>query len=243
MKKLFTLIGALLLWQAMAVAQNYLHISSGESTEVVPMAELDSVTVRDANFYGGAWEYLGTGTYTYTQFVSGVVPDHSIYVRDANDEGTHKQYQVRNWYLGNPLVIDYDEATGDCWVEPQFTGYVHSSYGNVWVAETNLYAASHGQDFNEGHSSFDSATGLFQLHLIYYVDAGVFGYGYETLQLDGATRAPSRNREVQPVKLEAKPLVITSKATGKRVPLTLTKPAAPKGSEQLKMNTGNEIVK
>ena len=45
MKKLFTLIGALLLWQAMAVAQNYLHISSGESTEVVPMAELDSVTV------------------------------------------------------------------------------------------------------------------------------------------------------------------------------------------------------
>ena len=243
MKKIFTLIGALLLWQAMAVAQNYLHISSGESTEVVPMAELDSVTVRDANFYEGAWWYLGTGAYTYTQFVSGIHEDRPIYTRNVNDEGTHKQYQVRNWYFGNSLVIDYDEATGDCWVEPQFTGYVHSSYGNVWVAETSLYAASHGQDFNEGHSSFDPATGLFQLHLIYYVDAGYFGYGYETLQLDGATRAPSRNREVQPVKLEAKPLVITSKATGKRVPLTLTKPAAPKGSEQLKMNTGNEIVK
>ena len=239
MKKLFTLIGALLLWQAMAVAQNYLHISSGESTEVVPMAELDSVTVRDANFYGSAWGYLGTGTYTYAQFVSGVVPGHSIYVRNANDGGTHKQYQVRDWYLGNPLVIDYDEATGDCWVEPQFTGFVHSSYGNVWVAEADIY-------FGEptgGHSSFDPATGLFQLHVVYYVDAGFFGYGYETLQLDGVTRAPSRDREVQPVKLEAKPLVITSKATGKRVPLTLTKPAAPKGSEQLKMNTGNEIVK
>ena len=239
MKKLFTLIGALLLWQAMAVAQNYLHISSGESTEVVPMAELDSVTVRDANFYGSAWGYLGTGTYTYTQFVSGVVPGHSIYVRDANDGGTHKQYQVRDWYLGNPLVIDYDEATGDCWVEPQFTGYVHSNYGNVWVAEADI----HFGEPTGGHSSFDPATGLFQLHVVYYVDAGYFGYGYETLQLDGVTRAPSRNREVQPVKLEAKPLIITSKATGKRVPLTLTKPAASKGSEQLKMNTGNEIVK
>jgi hypothetical protein len=243
MKKLFTLIGALLLWQAMAVAQNYLHISSGESTEVVPMAELDSVTVRDANFYGSAWWYLGTGTYTYTQYVSGIHEDRPIYTRNANDEGTHKQYQVRDWYFGNPLVIDYDEATDSCWVEPQFTGYVHSSYGNLWVAETSLYAASLGQDFNEGHSSFDPATGLFQLHVVYYVDAGVFGYGYETLQLDGATRAPSRNREVQPVKLEAKPLVITSKATGKRVPLTLTKPAAPKGSERMKMSTGNEIVK
>jgi hypothetical protein len=243
MKKLFTLIGALLLWQAMAVAQNYLHISSGESTEVVPMAELDSVTVRDANFYGSAWWYLGTGTYTYTQYVSGIHEDRPIYTRNANDEGTHKQYQVRDWYFGNPLVIDYDEATGDCWVEPQFTGYVHSSYGNLWVAEADLYAASHGKNFNEGHSSFDPATGLFQLYLIYYVDAGYFGYGYETLQLDGVTRAPSRNREVQPVKLEAKPLVITSKATGKRVPLTLTKPAAPKGSEQLKMHTSNEIVK
>lgn len=243
MKKLFTLIGALLLWQAMAVAQNYLHISSGESTEVVPMAELDSVTVRDANFYRGAWRYLGTGAYTYTQFVSGIDEGCPIYTRNVNEEGTHKQYQVRDWYLGNPLVIDYDEATDSCWVEPQFTGYVHANYGNVWVAETSLYAASHGQDFNEEHSSFDPATGLFQLHLIYYVDAGYFGYGYETLQLDGATRAPSRNREVQPVKLEAKPLVITSKATGKRVPLTLTKPAAPKGSERMKMSTGNEIVK
>ena len=124
-------------------------------------------------------------------------------------------------------------------MEPQFTGFVHSSYGNVWVAEADI----HFGEPTGGHSSFDPATGLFQLHVVYYVDAGFFGYGYETLQLDGVTRAPSRDREVQPVKLEAKPLVITSKATGKRVPLTLTKPAAPKGSEQLKMNTGNEIVK
>mgnify|MGYP003294499454 CR=1 FL=1 len=51
MKKLFTLIGALLLWQSVAVAQNYLHIWTGDTTKIVPMAQLDSVTVRDAEFY------------------------------------------------------------------------------------------------------------------------------------------------------------------------------------------------
>ena len=51
MKKLLSLIGALLLWQSVAVAQNYLHITSGDSTKIVRMAELDSVTVRDAEFY------------------------------------------------------------------------------------------------------------------------------------------------------------------------------------------------
>ena len=51
MKKLFTLIGALLLWQSVAVAQNELHIWTGDTTKIVRLAELDSVTVRDAEFY------------------------------------------------------------------------------------------------------------------------------------------------------------------------------------------------
>jgi hypothetical protein len=48
MKKLFTLIGALLLWQSVAVAQNELHIWTGDTTKIVRLAVLDSVTVRDA---------------------------------------------------------------------------------------------------------------------------------------------------------------------------------------------------
>lgn len=51
MRKLFTLIGALLLWHTAAVAQNYLHIWTGDTTKIVRLAELDSVTVRDAEFY------------------------------------------------------------------------------------------------------------------------------------------------------------------------------------------------
>lgn len=51
MRKIFTLMGALLLWHTVAVAQNYLHIFTGDTTQIVRLAELDSVTIRDANFY------------------------------------------------------------------------------------------------------------------------------------------------------------------------------------------------
>lgn len=51
MKKLFILMSALLLWQTIAVAQNYLHVTTSGSTFEVRAAELDSVTVRDMAFY------------------------------------------------------------------------------------------------------------------------------------------------------------------------------------------------
>ncbi len=51
MEKVLPLLAAMLLWSAETVAQNYLHIWTGESTEVVPMADLDSITIRDTKFY------------------------------------------------------------------------------------------------------------------------------------------------------------------------------------------------
>lgn len=63
MRKLFTLIGALLLWHTAAVAQNYLHIWTGDTTKIVRLAELDSVTIRDRVFYGYDWVSLGVGLY------------------------------------------------------------------------------------------------------------------------------------------------------------------------------------
>lgn len=66
MKKLFTLISALLLWQATVVAQNYLHITSGDSTKMVRMSDLDSVTVRPKDFYRMSIHTLNGTRYTNT---------------------------------------------------------------------------------------------------------------------------------------------------------------------------------
>lgn len=245
MKKLFTLIGALLLWQSMAVAQNFLHISSGDSAKlVVRTADLDSVTVRDANFYKGAWAYYSEGVYTFNVYWSGQ-DGYSIYRRDVNDDGQQWQYQVRGWYPGNPLVIDYDASTNQCCVQPQYIGYVHSSYGDMYVADVEYYRENINPNCkaDPGVSTFDPNTGLFELYVVYYVSAGYFGAGYEYLQLD-AQAAPARKREVKNGKLELEtlPLTLTSKATGKRVPLTISKPTGNLGSEQLKMMPENDVV-
>ena len=64
MKKLFTLLIVMLLWQSAAVAQSFLQIITPEGTTEIPMAELDSVTIRDVNFYGEKWKRLGQGYYT-----------------------------------------------------------------------------------------------------------------------------------------------------------------------------------
>ena len=190
MRKLFTLIGALLLWQTVAVAQNYLYITSGDSTKIVLMDELDSVTVRDKVYYGGEWEYLTTGTYTYTVLVEGALEGHHVYVKDLNADGTLRQYQVSDWYFGAPLIIDYDASTHRCHVQPQATGYVHDTYGMIMIADCATYTG------DESYlSAFDEETGLFQLFVVYYVDAGNFGHNYEYLQLDKQSRVQARNHK------------------------------------------------
>ena len=170
MKKLLSLIGALLLWQSVAVAQNYLHITSGDSTKIVRMAELDSVTVRDAEFYDP--KYLCEGTYS-DSFFTGVPQTVSVYVQG-------NQYIAKGALVGNDLTIDCNPTTGACVVKEQFSGYNHPTYGIIRVYGNGIYEAS---------------AQLFTLELNYIVDAGTFGSYIETLQLGNSTRATANNHK------------------------------------------------
>lgn len=185
MKKLFTLMGALLLWQSVAVAQNYLHIWTGDSTKIVPMAELDSVTVRDAEFY--APKYLCEGTYS-DAFFTGTPQTVSVYVFGS-------QYIAKGALYGNDLTIDCDPLTGACTVKEQYTGYNHPNYGVIRAL---------------GQGTYDASAQLFTLGLEYIVDAGSFGYYTETLQLEVSTRAAApacKANPVEPAQLKAAKLL------------------------------------
>lgn len=166
MKKLFTLMGALLLWQTVAMAQNFLHIWTGDSTKIVPMAQLDSVTVRDVEFYSP--KYLCEGTYS-DSFFTGTPQTVSVYVFGD-------QYIAKGALYGNDLTIGCDPLTGACTVKEQYSGYNHPDYGVI---------RAHGQ------GSYDASAQLFTLKLEYIVNAGSFGTYTETLQLEGGTRAPA----------------------------------------------------
>ena len=198
MKKIFTLFGALLLWQSVAVAQNYLHISSGDSVKKVRVAELDSVTIRDKYFYGYDWEYLTMGTYTFTEVLSGSSTT-PIYKRQMSKDGTKWLFKLENFAReGRGLVISYDSSTGRCHIQPQAIGYTYGDYGAIMIADCATYTGDEEDDL----STFNEETGLFELYVIYYVEAGYLNYGYEYLQLDMEANAPARERGIQEVKFD-----------------------------------------
>ena len=215
MKRLFTLISALLLCQLMVVAQNFLHVYSGDTRLAeVPTAELDSVTVRDTEFYNEGWVYVGKGTYEFTQAFTGT-SSSTVYKRQVS-EGKW-QYKFENWLVQDfDLIIDYDASTGRCHVQPQATGYNHDSYGMIMAADGATYT---GEEENYP-SYFVENNNTFEIFMVYYVDAGTFGYGYEYLLLEETSAAPARERKldvtIEMNTLHKKPVQSIRKATSRR---------------------------
>lgn len=170
MKKLFTLLGALLLWQTMAVAQSYLHISQGDSITAVPIAQLDSVTVRQTEFYEPV--YMCGGVF-YDTFFENNSFEVSVYTLGdkliVKDAGLYEGFTFTNNRSSEVFAV-----------EEQRTQYNHPSYGIIRVRGNGIY-----------NSSEDS----FYFDLEYIVDAGSYGTYLVTLQLNRAMTAPVRDHK------------------------------------------------
>lgn len=189
MKKLFTLLGALLLGQAMAVAQNYLHISQGDSAIAVPIAQLDSVTVRQTEFYEPLY------------LCQGVFYDSFFY---------NNSFEVSVYTLGDKLIVkDADVYEGFTFtnnrsseifvVEEQKTSYNHSAYGIIRVL---------------GNGTYSPSDDSFYFDLQYIVDAGSFGTYPVVLQLNRSIAAPVRDRNGEGVPKATSELKATLQAKG-----------------------------
>ena len=132
-------------------------------------------------------EPTGTvGTYTYSQFWEGDDPDLALLI-NPNYANT---YAIGNWGAGIEMGFTWDKETNKCFVKDQFTGYTHSTYGEVWVDELGDYTGSFDGDFYQSY--YDPETETFHFNVIYYVSAGYFGYGEETFKLGAAAGANGR---------------------------------------------------
>ncbi len=133
-----------------------------------------TVVAEEYTTSGLAPELLGTGTYTYTCMLNLVDPGYSFY-KDPNYKDT---YKIANWFYGVDFTFTWD---GDSIVKvaDQFSGYVHAQYGNVNVMELSDYA---GKEMSPSY--YDADTKTFYFGVIYYIDGGYFGMGYETFTLD-----------------------------------------------------------
>jgi len=145
---------------------------------------------------------VGTGTYTYEQMWSGDDPEREVYFRQNTVDPTQGEFKICGIYYGVdvvfPAVWSEDYQIWMITVPETFTGYTHSSYGDVYVTDyvnywKNVRADSEAQDLNYDPADEDNGypnyynpeTGTFALCLVFYVDAGYFGAGYEYCQMDG----------------------------------------------------------
>lgn len=139
------------------------------------------------------WELYnsaGTCTFTYSQFLSGPDEGLGFYVRRNTITPSKMQFMVENCLYGVDLIFDYDAETGHVTCAPQYVGYTHSTYGQVFVTDDANYWLNIREkpDTKVDYGTFDEETGVLEPCLVYYVSAGYFGDGYETIILDGYNR-------------------------------------------------------
>ena len=139
------------------------------------------------------WELYksaGTCTFIYSQFFQGPDEGLGFYVRRNTINPSKMQFMVENCLYGVDLILDYDAETGYVTCAPQYIGYTHSDYGRVFVTDDANYWLNIKEqpDTKVDYGTFDEETGVLEPCLVYYVEAGRFGDGYETIILDGYNR-------------------------------------------------------
>jgi len=182
--------------QAMG-ADVYAHINASKSTFSKDKIVLNITYTNEAGdiTYGtvnetlehATWTAIATGTYSYSQMLEGDEPGMTLYQKDQDKT----QYKITKWFdmsddgTGGVDFCFSMDSKGKITVKDQFTGYVHSSYGEVWVTEYADY-------FGQGDQSYYE-DGVYNFDIAYYVSAGYFGAGFETFTVNaaaGAKKAP-----------------------------------------------------
>ncbi len=130
------------------------------------------------------WNSTGTADYYYSGFFfSGDDPDLPFLYRQSVTSPNNYQLKVQKWGYGVELIMNYDSSTGEVYVPETFTGYVHPTYGNIYIADFTNYSAQAPKGY------FDTQKGIIALSVYYYDAEGPWNAGYEYLYIDGYVRA------------------------------------------------------
>lgn len=146
------------------------------------------------NFTKGAkveetWTALYTGTYTYTVFFGSPEEpgtDEGLVLYRSDLDPT--RYKITNWGYGVDFIFTMDEA-GNVVVPQNETGYTHPQHGMVSAVDYSIYTGK-----TDVPSYFDAETNTFKFALVYCVEAGSVGAGYETFVLTGAAPSEAKSR-------------------------------------------------
>lgn len=151
-----------------------------------------TVNIKYAPWSEWASWVKGNSVYTYTFYYSGTDDEQQIEYRESMLDPTQAQLKLLNWGSGIDLVLNWNKKLNLITIQP--TAFAtHATYGTVSVADTYTYLTEvKGKtdvDLEKYRSYFDEETGRLMLNVVYFVDAGTFGNGYEVVQLPGYTQA------------------------------------------------------
>ncbi|MDE6654893.1 MAG: hypothetical protein K2K37_10970 [Muribaculaceae bacterium] len=113
------------------------------------------------------WTQIATGDYTYVNFFEGVDEGLPLYRSDSDPT----RYKIGDWGFGVDFVFTMS-GDGKIMVADQETGYVHSSYGMVYV--NDIVASTGSTEYGDSFYDFNAEKFIFSV--IYYVGAGKFEY-------------------------------------------------------------------
>ena len=189
MKRLFTLLILALTFSVGSYAQNEVHIVQETGTTVVNLDDVSSIDLTDEPW--SSWTLVNTASYTYSLYWSGTLGGVDVYCRQNLKDQTKMQYKLTGTADNYDFVFDCNTETGECQIPVQQVTN-HGSYGPVYVSDIPHYPLQPGLTYDKYPCTFNAETGLFSFNLIYFVStdlgsgaSGTFGYGVETLQLDG----------------------------------------------------------
>lgn len=143
-------------------------------------------------------EGICTWSYDLNFMFSGLDPDLPIKNRYNTVDANREQFMIEHWGQNTPLTINYDKATGYCYIpfgSPTGATVNVSGMGvlDMYISDAYTFGEATGQADPKdiGASTFNPETGLFELAVVYYVirtdngQPGVFdgSYGYETCQV------------------------------------------------------------
>jgi hypothetical protein len=120
---------------------------------------------------------VGTGDYTYAAMVQETDKGYTLSKRDDKDN----VYKISDWFYGVDFIFTWDKTTNNCTVASQYSGYTHSTYGQVFVADLPNYKST--LSYTDYPCYYDPATSTFHFYLVYYVSGGTFGHADETFQV------------------------------------------------------------
>lgn len=170
---------------------NGITVAVGDSVYSTPYG-LSSYEFRIGATEWGEWHHYNsahTASWYYQYAYSGV-DQQDFQIRQSVIDPNKYQFQMTHVLNDVTVIFNYDKSTSEFSVGPTYIGEMYQNSLPIYIADLNYYVENVQKEDNPHYKgTFDEEQGILRIPVVYYCSAGIFGYGYEEIWIDGYNRA------------------------------------------------------